>query len=606
MMQLLFMKWHLEKQIRKSGISYFYRTDFREDGKKITKRVYLGTQDRAESILADFSSTPPDREQVLDFGGPLLLEYIANLIHFKQIFSELVKNNTKFDVGEIMTLLVISRLLYPESKYKLAQKRFKDSILLERYNFQVDDITEDLIYHYMDYVYPYLHQIQSQFVNRILKIKNVKFDEFIIDGTSFASYGNDSPFEDIDDNLIEEDENQDSKNTEENNATNMTDKEQTVDNSVKKDPVKRKKGYSRAKRPDLAQINFMMGVNGQYIPFFFEAFAGNILDIKMFSTTLKNLKEHYPSLLRAYKKKYIIFDRGNWNQDNSDDLTKLCEEFDFFFVAGIKSSHVKKKMREWDPEKGKIIYQTEKSTIYAISFTKKIFHKQVKVLLYFSPKLAQKKLRKLNEKVKRIQDEFNRIIVETNRSNDDIYARTSGLIKKYHASRLFKVFKEKEGENIVVRCQLKEQGLQNYKDQAGKFALITNNQDLSKKRIYEIYLTEHTVEQSFHLTKHLFQASRIFHHNSQRIEVHLAIVSWGLLLLSLLKHSLKTQSIDISFESLLEQICHCKLSKNIYHYPDFKTFEISRLIDVTTDIQKYLELFRLPHDYFTIKEVPTF
>ena len=599
------MKWHLEKQIRKANVSYFYRTDFRENGKKITKRVYLGTQDRAESILADFTSTQPQFERVLDYSGPLLLEYVADLISFREIFTSMVQNNTKFEIGEFMTLLVISRVLYPESKYKLAQKRLKDSILLDKYKFKIDEINEDLIYHYMDYIYPHIHQIQSQLVNKILKIKGIQFDEFIIDATSFASYGKDSLSELLEDEGDKKVEDQDNQKMEENSGKTIAEKNQKSRDRNVKAPIERLNGYSRAKRPDLAQINFMMGINGQYIPLYFETFAGNTIDVKMFSFTLKNLKEKYPSLLKRYKKKYLIFDRGNWNQENNDYLTKLCEEFGFYFVAGIKSSYLKKEMREWEPETGRIIHQTKQSKIYAISFEKKVFHKQVKVLLYFSSSVAKKKLNKLNEKVNKIQTGFNKIITESNRSNDDIYARISGLVKKYHASRLFKVFKEKNGEETVVRCKLKEQGYQNYKKQAGKFALITNNYDISKKKIYEIYLTEHRVEQSFHLTKHLFQASRIFHHKSRRIEVHLAIVSWGFLLLSLLKHLLKSQSIDISFESLLEQLNHCKLTKSIYHYPGFKTFEISRLIDVTNEIKTYLKLFRLPCDYFSIKEMQT-
>jgi transposase len=458
----------------------------------------------------------------------------------------------------------------------------------------------------MDYIHPYIQNIQSKLVNSILKNVKLKVDEFIIDATSFASHGIDSIDVDHKDQNNDDDKDINLQNVDyQKNGTKEND-DQSENQGLVKEQVRRLKGYSRAKRPDLAQINFMLGVNGEYIPLYFETFAGNTSDIKMFSYTLKNLKENYPSLLKAYKKKYFVFDRGNWNKENSEVLINLCKTHHFYFVAGIRNDLVIKEILQWNPTKARKIHNDGKNAIKGFVFEKNIYKEKNKILLYYSPLTARKQLNKLNEKISRVQKDFQSLIDGTNRSNDEIYAQTKALIKKHRASRLFKIVKQKIDGKETIDCQIKQENLQKYKTKAGRFALMTNNLELSGKKIYQIYLTEQTVEQSFHIAKHLLSASRIFHSNSRRIETHLAIVSWGFLFLSILKQLLSKQYIPVTFETLMKQLHMGKLSKTIYHYPEYKTFEISKLINVTEEVKSYLKLFKLPHDYFHIRDVPTF
>ncbi|MHA1756429.1 MAG: hypothetical protein ACTSVV_06650 [Promethearchaeota archaeon] len=104
-------------------------------------------------------------------------------------------------------------------------------------------------------------------------MKNLEFDELIIDATSIHCFGGD-------------------------------DFEEPRDNKEKKDKYKqvnRINGYSRSKRPDLPQVNLMLGVTEHYIPLLFDAFSGNTPDSAMFEMLLEKCKTEYPMLLKRIK-----------------------------------------------------------------------------------------------------------------------------------------------------------------------------------------------------------------------------------------------------------------------------------------------------------------
>ena len=96
----------------------------------------------------------------------------------------------------------------------------------------------------MDYLYPHLLTIQKELVRSIFKNFSLQSDELLFDGTSFKSFGMDQKDdqESVDDENIGElkDENEESP-------------------YIKS--IKRLKGYPRDKRKDLAQINYMLGIN---------------------------------------------------------------------------------------------------------------------------------------------------------------------------------------------------------------------------------------------------------------------------------------------------------------------------------------------------------
>lgn len=503
-MQMIVMKFRLEKQLKKTGLYYYYRTDYRVNGKQKTDRVYLGKQEIAEQILEDFVSKKPDENVLIEYSGPMLLFSIAKKLKFQEIIETKVENNTKYSLGDLLILTIITRALHPKSKYKLATNYFSRSILPDKLNITDFEYNEDNIYNYMDHIYPYLHSIQASLVKAIIKNFNINISELILDGTSYSCHGRDEK--------PEEEEEQESDSDEivtDGNTVSELFKEKNENEG--KAPVGRFNGYSREKRNDLPQINFMLGVNNDYIPLFFETYTGNTADVTMFSHTLDKLEKEYKFLLNNFRSKYMLFDRGNWNKDNSDKINNLCSQYNFYYVAGMRMAHAESKATNWVPTEDQIIREDDETKIFGFVVDKKVYKKPVRVLIYYHPGIAKKKLLKLEEKITKVTKAIKNLQKPSKTEKIDLYTKIKGIFKKYRASWLFKVEKPKNKYITKINWHPNTESIDKRKKLAGKFALVTNRLDLSAQEIYRLYCTETVVERSFHLSRHLFDASTIFH-----------------------------------------------------------------------------------------------
>ena len=122
------MKFHLERKKAKGKMYYTYKASYRENGKVKSKRVYLGPEERATKILADFNSKKPDYERLYNYTGELLLKEVSKRLSFSDIVVKHVKNKTKWNIGQFLETIVIERCLHPVSKWALAQRYHQMSI----------------------------------------------------------------------------------------------------------------------------------------------------------------------------------------------------------------------------------------------------------------------------------------------------------------------------------------------------------------------------------------------------------------------------------------------------------------------------------------------
>ncbi|GAG14157.1 unnamed protein product, partial [marine sediment metagenome] len=187
----MIVKWYLTTQKKNSGSYYLYKRNYKQEGKSKSDYVYLGTEEVALRILSDFNSEKPLNERLLSFSGEVILSKMLEMVDFKEIINNLVQNDTKFDVGRFIEMLVIEHSLHKHSKWRLANISHAKSIFSLDTLITPDNFHENNIYHYMDYVYPKLDQIQKEIVNKLLTMKNMEFDELIIDATSIHCFGGD-------------------------------------------------------------------------------------------------------------------------------------------------------------------------------------------------------------------------------------------------------------------------------------------------------------------------------------------------------------------------------------------------------------------------------
>jgi len=591
------MKFHLERVERKGKFYLSFKSSYREKGKVKSKRVYLGSEERATRILADFSSKKPDQEQLYSYTGELLLRKVADRLKFSQIVDKHVQKDTDWSVGQFLEMIVIERCLVPLSKWGLAKRYHQQSIFALRDDIPSKAFSEANIYNYMDYFYPSIHQIQASLVEQIYKNFPANNEVLILDGTSLYSYGKDP--------ILENQENGEKRKPagEENGQLEG-------DNNLPGKKVARLHGYSRDKRPDLAQVNVMLGVNQQYFPLYFEVFAGNAADLAMFETTLRRMKSAYQGLLKKMKKRYMIFDQGNVNDDNLEQLDRLCHEWDFMFITGVKKVLFKTELIRLNVKELPLIFVHNNTQLHGTTFIKTIYGKPRKVLFYVNKAVRKTKLITFQKKLDKVQTLLTTVNTKPKLSSAEKITIMKEILRKHSMVRLFWLPKIKKDGTIENNdrsstdlYKLLTEKVKEKKELFGKFVVISSDIELTASEIIRHYKTKEIVEHEFHLIKSLLELCPYFHRLPHRIEAHMAIGVWGMLFLSVLRALLDQEGFKYSFEDLRYLIRQGFLQKAVYHYPEFKTFRLSRTINISPELEKILRLNQIKTDPFHIEEL---
>ena len=567
------MNYSLHISKTKHGNYYSYRHNYRENGKVKTKDIYLGPEDRAVNIISDFNSKKPLNERHLSFSGEILLSKMLEMVDFKKIVNKIVQNDTKFDVGRFIEMLVIERSLYEHSKWRLANISHAKSIFSLDSTIPFDKFYENNIYHYMDYLYPKLDLIQKEIIIKLFDVKEMEFDELIIDATSMHCFGGDD---------VEEPKNQ----------------------MEKYKQVNRTHGYSRSKRPDLPQINLILGVTNHYLPLLFDAFSGNAPDTAMFKMILEKCQREYPMLLKKIKGKYLVFDKGNNSEDNFKEIDSLCEEWSCHFITSVRPSlvSVKEQLLPLEVEEP-VIYEQQHTKLRGKTSTIFLYDEdktERKVLLYVNEEIARKRQDEFLELLNEIQAK----VCEINQKKVKIEDKKELVEKFLRRKRVLSLFKC-EPDNATIKCVPIQKKVDEKFNLAGKFAIVTNDFTLDADSIIRIYKTSGVVEHEFHILKSVLSLYPLRHRKKERIKVHCALVIWGAMAFALLRTKLLAHEREFTFEELKERIKQGYVSIGDYVYPGYKSFRIQRTLNIDLTLQTIFKLFNLDFDYFDIKLLPT-
>lgn len=568
------MKWYLTTQKKSNGSYYLYKRNYKQEGKSKSDYIYLGTEEVALKILSDFNSEKPLNERLLSFSGEVILSKMLAMVNFKEIINKIVQNDAKFDVGCFIEMLVIEHSLYERSKWRLANISHAKSIFSLDTLITLDNFHENNIYNYMDYLYPKLDQIQKEIVNKLLAMKNMEFDELIIDATSMHCFGGDD---------VEEPKNQ----------------------MEKYKQVNRTHGYSRSKRPDLPQINLLLGVTNHYIPLLFDAFSGNAPDTAMFKMLLEKCQREYPMLLKKIKGKYLVFDKGNNSEDNFKEIDSLCEEWSCHFVTSVRPSlvSVKEQLLPLKIEEQPVIYEQKRTKLRGKTSTIFLYDgdkKERNVLLYVNEEIARKRQDEFLELLNEIQEK----VSEINQKKVKIENKKELVENFLRRKRVISYFK-REQDNGTIRCVPIQKKVDEKFNLAGKFAIITTDFTLDADSIIRIYKTSGVVEHEFHILKSVLSLYPLRHRKKERIKVHCALVIWGAMAFALLRFLLMQHDLEFTFEELKDIVKEGYVSIGDHIYPGYKSFRIQRTLNVSSLLEDIFKILKLKFDYFDIKLLPT-
>ena len=581
------MPYHLCIHKRKYGNYYSFKSNFREDGKIKSKYVYLGNEEMALKILADFASKIPINERLLSFSGEEILSKVLGMLDFQVTINKAIRNDAKLDAGRFIEMIVVERALNTFSKWGLADHAHGNSIFSHDTSIPSEKFTEANIYNYMDYLYPNVDSIQKTLVNNLLRIDGMEPNEVIVDGTSVSCFG--------DDELDEE-------TTESEDDESEAIVREETDNADKYKELKRVHGYSRNKRPDLAQVNLMIGVSDHYIPLFFQAFPGNAPDVYMFQAILEKCQRDYASMLSKARNKYIVFDKGNNNPKNIKDLDEMCTKWQFHFVASVRPSMVvvKNELQELSIDNAPVIYSQHKTVLRGRTTTLSLYGETRNVLLYLNEEIMKKKRDRFRENVAQVKEAIRECTGQEGPAKKKIDT-ISSLLRKHGLCSCFTL----DVKNDVVKCTPNKERLKERINALGKYAIFTDDPRLDAANMMRIYKTTGVVEQEFHLLKSEVEMGPIFHRRPERIHVHFALILWGMMAKAVLKQLLAKSGLEYSFEQLEVKIKEGKVSIGDYFYPDNKSYRIHKSLKIDKALKEIFQILKIKWDYFDIDVVPT-
>jgi transposase len=320
----------------------------------------------------------------------------------------------------------------------------------------------------------------------------------------------------------------------------------------------------------------------------------------MFEQILTLAQSRYQLLLKSIQKRYLVFDRGNNNPDNIQEIDAICRKWDSFFVASIKSKMVKSELLALEQEILPEIYASAMTTLVGKTIRKKVYGQERLVLLYVNPTVRAQKIANFLTFLEQL-DKTIAAIIQKSEPNEEKVGEIKALLKHYNLITRFSI----EVGNTGVKCSRIQEKIAEKIALFGKYALITNDFNLEGADIIRIYKTKDKIEQEFHLLKSLFEIRPIFHYRPNRIQTHFALVLWGVLFCALLKLVLAKNEMAFSFENLMNIIQEGKLSVGTYVYPENKTFTLTKTLNISPELARILKILKIKYNYFDIEVTPT-
>ena len=279
-----------------------------------------------------------------------------------------------------------------------------------------------------------------------------------------------------------------------------------------------KRGHNKAHRYDLNQVAYYIAANYDYVPFYGDAYPGNMHDSGTFGEILANTP------LDAI----MIFDRGYNSWQNVELLGKRR-----YIGALVQSDHE----------------DLMSIPMEADSFaetTKRVYRKVHRIIVYHSSILQRKHTKSF---MKHFRKEYakERCFMESDNSDREERARTFLEAMKLNETIVLPYLKV-DRERMLSRFRM-----------FGKNALFTNVVDMDAEEIVDLYRKRNRIEHCFRIISMRDLMSPVYHWTPQKIKVHMFLSYLAYLFLALIYNFAKKIDPRVSMTSVLDALRGVKL-----------------------------------------------
>ena len=333
-------------------------------------------------------------------------------------------------------------------------------------------------------------------------------------------------------------------------------------------------GYSRDCRPDCPQIgtDLFIEVASGFVPYG-RSYEGNVPDVVRFPEALLDFRSQYPDDEAVT----LLLDRGAVSEAN----LVLLRDLQYSVIAGLPLKGA------WAARvEGVRTFETSfnlNGTRYAaqrlgLSLSGHRFYLEV----YYNHKKAQQEQQRRQRALKACQQELEglRLGQYQLKSREQIRTRVATLLQAHNVKTFLrvKVVKARGQQHFHLEIQPRKRALARAERRDGRFALITDRQELSAKELLCQYRSKNKAESAFATIKGPISLRPVFHYSPPRIKAHVFICHLALFLRNLLNLLLKAKAIELTPQKALKTVKQLRITE-VYFPQSGKLFWSLNQID---------------------------
>lgn len=473
---------------------------------------------------------------------------ISNFLNNKQ-----KKLKINYNLNDVFSLLVFSRILYPASKKETYNKK---NIYFDKFDFSEDDM-----YRALTYLKDYKEEIELLLWNNTKEKYKRDTSKTFYDCTNYyfeIEYNDEDEYELNDDNSIKIDE---------------------KGNKIIKKKGYRKRGPEKNNRPDpIIEMGLLMDASG--IPIAYNLFSGNESEKLSLIPEIKRLKNKF-----NFNRTIVVADRGLNCSDNIIEISGTSLEMSKKrngYVYGQSVRGADQEFKEWllnkndykldkitDEIENKEINFIHKSRIYPkkmyVTRTDKGLTKSgnkrrewievdQKQMVYFSQKYADKQKHDRDLMIEKAKD----LIKNPHKYNKATSYGAANYVKNLK-------FIKSTGEIAdISNLIFDEEKIKEEEKYDGYYSIVTSEEHLSDIEIRNIYRGLARIENTFKVTKSTLASRPVYVWTPDHIEAHFLTCFVSLVILRLLEEKLERKFSPNKIVNSLKNYTSSNIEHNIY------------------------------------------
>lgn len=478
------------------------------------------------------------------------------------------KLKIKYELNDIFSLLVFSRILYPASKKETYKKK---NIFFEKFNFSEKDM-----YRSLDYLKDFKEDLE------LLLWKNTK-EKYKRD-TSQTYYDCTNYYFEIeynDDDTFDENNNLEKKGY-------------------------RKRGPEKNHRPDpIIEMGLLMDASG--IPIAYNLFPGNESEKNSLVPEIDRLKNKF-----KFDRTIVVADRGLNCSDNIIKISGTSLEMSLKkngYVYGQSVRGADKEFKEWvlsgnyitnkikeNDEEITFVHKSRiyPKTMYVVREDKGItkggnpvrekIQVDQKQMVYFSQKYADKQKRDRYMMIEKAKDLI---------KNPGKYTKATS----YGASNYIKNLKFIKSTGEIADTSnllIDEEKIKEEEKYDGYYSIVTSEEKLSDIEIRNIYRGLAKIEDSFKVTKSNLESRPVYVWTPEHIEAHFLTCFISLVMIRLLEEKLNKKYSPSQIIESIKNYTSSHIEHDIYKQNNYN--------DIIEDLSNIYNL-NLDKKYRTLSEI---